>query len=148
MTPRRQRCGLSSALSNSIAAGIRTRPLASNPRRLYGCSLRTRSHQARTGALEGRARDSTPVFLPGEFPAQRSLAGYSPPSREESDTTEQLTHTQRKVRHKTCFSTSKPLPLLMSSPLLPALHKRGSFASLRAHPKHYLFRNISHDHLF
>ena len=33
---------------------------------------------------------STPVFLPGEFHGQRSLAGCSP---QESDTTEQLTHT-------------------------------------------------------
>ena len=34
----------------------------------------------------------TPVFLPGEFHGQRSLAGYSPWSRKESDRTEQLTH--------------------------------------------------------
>ena len=33
----------------------------------------------------------TPVFLPGEFHGQRSLAGYSPWGRKESDTTEQLT---------------------------------------------------------
>ena len=30
-------------------------------------------------------------FLPGESPGQRSLAGYSPWGRQESDTTEQLT---------------------------------------------------------
>ena len=42
----------------------------------------------------------TPVFLPGKFHGQRSLAGHSPWGREESDTTEcaQLacthTHTQ------------------------------------------------------
>ena len=35
----------------------------------------------------------TPVFLPGEFHGQRSLAGYSPWDRKESDITEQLTHT-------------------------------------------------------
>ena len=29
----------------------------------------------------------TPVFLPGEFHGQRSLVGYSPWSRKESDTT-------------------------------------------------------------
>ena len=34
----------------------------------------------------------TPVFLPGEFHGQRSLAGSSPWSCKESDTTEQLTH--------------------------------------------------------
>jgi len=32
------------------------------------------------------------VFLPGEFHGQRSLAGYSPWSNQESDTPEQLTH--------------------------------------------------------
>ena len=30
----------------------------------------------------------TPVFLPGEFHGQRSLAGYSPRGHKESDTTE------------------------------------------------------------
>jgi len=34
----------------------------------------------------------TPVFLPGESHGQRSLAGYSPWGRKESDTTERLTH--------------------------------------------------------
>ena len=33
----------------------------------------------------------TPVFLPGEFHGQRSLVGYSPWGRKESDTTEQAT---------------------------------------------------------
>jgi len=33
----------------------------------------------------------TPVFLPGEFHGQRSLAGYSPWDCKESDMTEQLT---------------------------------------------------------
>jgi len=32
-----------------------------------------------------------PVFLPGEFHGQRSLAGYSPCGHQESVTTEQLT---------------------------------------------------------
>ena len=36
---------------------------------------------------------STPVFLPGESHGERSLAGYSPWGRKESDTTEQLTLT-------------------------------------------------------
>ena len=38
-----------------------------------------------------RAQQPTPVFLPGEFHGQRSLAGYSPWGRKESDATEQLT---------------------------------------------------------
>ena len=37
-----------------------------------------------------RAQQPTPVFLPGEFRGQRSLAGYSPCGCKESDTTEQL----------------------------------------------------------
>ena len=37
-----------------------------------------------------RALQPTPVFLPGEFHGQRSLAGYSPWSRKESDMTEWL----------------------------------------------------------
>ena len=37
-----------------------------------------------------RARQPTPVFLPGESHGQRKLAGYSPWGRKESDTTEQL----------------------------------------------------------
>ena len=34
----------------------------------------------------------TPVFLPGEFHGQRSLAGYSPQGHKESDTTEVTGH--------------------------------------------------------
>ena len=37
----------------------------------------------------------TPVFLPGEFHGQRSLAGYSPWEDEQSDTTELLKHLTR-----------------------------------------------------
>ena len=35
-----------------------------------------------------RAQQPTPVFLPGEFHEQKSLAGYSPWGHKESDTTE------------------------------------------------------------
>ena len=31
---------------------------------------------------------TTPVFLPGEYHGQRSLAGYSPQGRKQPDTTE------------------------------------------------------------
>ena len=37
---------------------------------------------------------STPVFLPGEFHGQSSLAGYSPWGHKESDTTERLNTAQ------------------------------------------------------
>ena len=40
-----------------------------------------------------RAWQLTPVFLPGESHGQRSLVGYNPCGRKESDTTESLTHT-------------------------------------------------------
>ena len=43
----------------------------------------------------------TPVFLPGEFHGQRSLVGYTPWGRKESDMTEQLTlshHAKRKKK--------------------------------------------------
>ena len=38
----------------------------------------------------GRDWQPTPVFLPGESHGQRSLVGYTPWGRKESDTTEQL----------------------------------------------------------
>ena len=43
-----------------------------------------------------RAWQPTSVFLPGEFPMERSLGGYSPWGLKESDTTEQL----RTVQHR------------------------------------------------
>ena len=39
-------------------------------------------------SLETHSRQLTPVFLPGEFHEQRSLAGYSPWSHEALDITE------------------------------------------------------------
>ena len=51
-----------------------------------------------TGSIPGSGRfpwrrewQPTPVLLSGEFHGQRSLAGYSPQGRKESDMTEQLT---------------------------------------------------------
>ena len=41
--------------------------------------------------------NSTPVFLPGEFHGQRSLAGYSSWDRKDMDTTERLTLTAQYV---------------------------------------------------
>ena len=41
-----------------------------------------------------RAWQPTPVSLPRELHGQRSLAGYSPWGRKESDTTEQLSTAQ------------------------------------------------------
>ena len=43
------------------------------------------------GQEDSLKRMATPVFLPGEFHGQRSLAGYNPWCCKESDMTEQLT---------------------------------------------------------
>ena len=65
-----------------------------------------------------RAWQPTLVFLPGESQGQRNLAGYSPWSRKESKTTEQLsTHTRpaevpsksMTVEHKAVLFTAKTL---------------------------------------
>ena len=45
---------------------------------------------------EGNGWLLTPVFLPGEFHGQRSLAGYSPWGHKELDTTE-YAHTQYQI---------------------------------------------------
>ena len=55
-----------------------------------------------------RERQSTPVFLPGEFHGQRSLVGYSPWGLKESDVTKQLTLTSKK---KTSCHSGLPLNL-------------------------------------
>ena len=47
-----------------------------------------------------REWQTTPVFLPGKFHGQRSLAGYSPWGSKESDMTEQLTHTKVAAREQ------------------------------------------------
>ena len=57
---------------------------------------------------------TTPVFLPGESHGQRSLVGYSPWGRKESDTTEQLTLSLfsqvRKLRHEDEPALPHPTP--------------------------------------
>ena len=57
------------------------------------CSTSELKSETTTSSKRKRKWQPIPGFLPGEFHGQRSLAGYSPWSREESDTTEQLTHT-------------------------------------------------------
>ena len=42
----------------------------------------------------------TPVFLCGELHGQRRLVGYSPQSQKQSDTTEQLIHTQHGKQYR------------------------------------------------
>ena len=61
--------------------------------------------------LEGkpwrRAWQTTPVFLPGEFHGERSLADCSPWGQKESHTTEQLTLTDLVILKDAYLSTAK-----------------------------------------
>ena len=67
------------------------------------------------GSISGSGRSitwrrkwqATPVCLPGKSRGQRSLGGYSPRGRKESDTTEQLS-THRRLRP--CTACSRPVP--------------------------------------
>ena len=61
------------------------------------CQCRRRGFDPWVGKIPWRrAWQPTPVFLPGESHGHRSLAGYSPPGRQESDTAEHThTHTHR-----------------------------------------------------
>ena len=65
----------------------------------------------------GRKWQPTPVFLPGKFHRQRSLAGYSPWGHRESDTTEQLSRPQEVSR------------------IYPTVRVRNSFLKLRGLPE-------------
>ena len=57
----------------------------------FGCSIREKSKQSLSLGVPWRRKwQPTPVFLPGEFHGQRSLAGYSPWGHKESDTIEGL----------------------------------------------------------
>ena len=53
-----------------------------------------------------RAWQPTPVFLPGESRGQRSLVGYSPCCRKESDTTERL-HFYLSIFNTVCTTTTR-----------------------------------------
>ena len=55
----------------------------------------------------------TPIFLPGEFKGQRSLAGYSPRGRKESDTTERLTHMHSLIKAKVTRVLPRDASLLL-----------------------------------
>ena len=52
------------------------------------------------GRSPGKGKLPTLVFWPGEFHGQRSLAGYSPWGRKESDTTEQLSTAQPQAKER------------------------------------------------
>ena len=63
---------------------------------------------------EGNGRQPTPVFLPGEFHEQRSLAGCGPWGRRESDTTERLTRSLFTLKASHILSVLRAFPLLPS----------------------------------
>ena len=60
----------------------------------------------------------SPVFLPGEFQGQRSLADYSSWGCTESDMTEQLTYTHTHAISQALFlTTAAPTKCEIESPL-------------------------------
>ena len=60
----------------------------------FACQCRGHRFDPWVRKIPGRRKwQPTPVFLPGKFHGQRSLAGYSPWGRKESDTTEQQQRT-------------------------------------------------------
>ena len=59
-----------------------------------------------------RVWQPTPVFLPGEFHGQRSLAGYSSQGHKESDTTEVVFHAHRSLGSLCCTAGSYQLSIL------------------------------------
>ena len=95
--------------------------------------------RASQGVLEAKAGDGfdprfgkipcrrewlpTPVFLPGESKGQRSLVGYSPRGRQESETTKQQKQSswpKRKTPH--CLSLQHLITLSITSSIVFALH--------------------------
>ena len=85
------------------------------------------------GSIPGLRREwlPNPIFLPGEAHGQRSLAGYSPWGRKESDTTEQLSaHTRvswgqrNKGKRRTLSFSIQNLPgLCFQSTIQPPEHR-------------------------
>ena len=85
----------------------------------------------------------TPTFLPGESHGQRSLVGYSPWGRKESDTTERTA--RKSLLEYIGFSSSVQFssvaqscptlcdPMNRSTPGLPVHHKLPEFTQTHAH---------------
>ena len=61
-----------------------------------------------------RKRQPTPVFLPGKFHGQKSLAGYSPWDCKESDTTLWVYNNSNKFPHLLCIPFSQATPQIHS----------------------------------
>ena len=69
-----------------------------------------------------RAWQPTPVFLPGESHGQRSLVGYSPRGRKESDTTEGTSHAGTRSSLRCISVASFLLSLVFISCVIPPKH--------------------------
>ena len=88
-------CGVDGAPRDSAGSGATEEGLTSRVGRHLRLPLRfgLRPHgfDPWVGKIPWRRKwQSTPVLLPGKFHEQRSLVGYSPRGRKESDTTERL----------------------------------------------------------
>ena len=77
-----------------------------------------------------RDRQCTPIFFPGESHGQRSLAGYSPWGRKESDTTEWLTHAHTHMYTYTYVHIHAHLHMYMSIQSTTKTSSAGSFSPL------------------
>ena len=70
----------------------------------------------------------SPVFLPGNFHGQRTLASYSPWGHKESDMTEQLsTHTHNGIRQTTIEMIGKIILVQAISPSPVSSHSQMVF---------------------
>ena len=87
-----------------------------------------------------KAWQPAPVFLPGESHGQRSLAGYSPRGRKESDTTERQTLS---LRFKFAGSKFGSLETGEGGDLLRTSKQRVKFAKFRAVESQRMERNGS-----
>jgi len=86
-----------------------------------------------------RAWQPTPVFLPGESHGQRSLEGYSPQGRNESDMTEVTEYNGTRC-HDLSFFGCWVLSQLFHSPLSPS--SRGCLVPLRFLPSEWCHLRI------
>ena len=76
-----------------------------------------------------RAWQPTPVFLPGESHGQRSLAGYSPRSRKESDMTEVTEHTDTLCGSSKCFTCTHVIVTQKAQQTQTVQHRFGGVVS-------------------
>ena len=81
------------------------------------------------GLKRRRQWHPTPVLLPGKSHGRRSLVGYSPWGREESDTTERL-HLHFSL---SCIGEGNGNPLQRSCPENPRMGEPGGLPSIGSH---------------